>query len=148
MPKSSPRQPAGPALHGPNRREEAVLNSSAKRVDTFVHDFAKDGGALNDVIKFGRLLPKDAIVTQLYSQILSSYTSALNGATLDIKAGSDVIKSAIDAEAATGIQAQLSAPVALSNGGELSLTVGGEDLTGGKARFIVEYLLPNEELAK
>ena len=148
MPKSSPRFEPAIALHGPNRREEAVLSSSAKRFESFVHDFSTDGGSLSQVIKFRRKLPKDAIVTQVYSQILTSYTSAGGTATLDVKAGSDTLKSAIDAEAASGIQAQLSAPVALSNGGELSLTVGGEDLTAGKARFIVEFLIPNENLAK
>lgn len=146
MPKASPRLEAATALHGPNRREEAVLNASAARHESFVHDTASDAKANAAVQTFRRKLPANALVTAVYSQVLNAYTSAGGTATITLKAGNDTILSAVDAEARSGAESLLSSPVALSSAGELSLTIGGEDLTGGKVRYYIEYLLPNEDL--
>ena len=127
-------------------RDEAVLNDSGSRCESFVYDFSEDGGATGS-ISFGRKIPSGAIVTGIRSDELTALTSG-GSATILIKAGSVSLTAALafDTAFTTAIDAHALATVdglKVSADSELSITIGTAALTAGKVQFYIEYLIPN-----
>lgn len=142
------RVPAGTLAVGISRRDGAVLNESGSRTDSVRYSFAADGGAMG-TLTFGRKLPKGAIVTNIYSDEISTLTSG-GSATLQLKCGSQNLTGAIAFDTGfSGTQSQALASSAtaikVSAESEISLTIAGAALTAGEVRFYVEYKLQNDQ---
>jgi hypothetical protein len=121
---------------------DTLENLSSQEVVEATYDFAKLGGAIS-AKQLGLLLPKDAIVTQIWTDALTALTSG-GSATVALSAGSDALlaATAFNDAALSGTDQQLSAPVKLANGGQLTLTIAAAALTAGKLRVCVAYLKP------
>jgi hypothetical protein len=114
--------------------------ASLKVTADATYDFALNGGAIS-TIKLGEVIPADAIVTAIYTQVKTTLDSATDTAEVEIKAGSTSLVAAQVITAITGVKAQaLAAPVLLSADSELSIAVSVEALTAGVLRIMVEYI--------
>lgn len=148
MAEAKQRRPSGNlATNRPNSREEAVLDEGGIRCESVLYDFDEDGGDTGDV-EFNRNLPAGAIVTKIFSDELTAFTSG-GSATVQIKADSTDLTDAIAFDtgfSGTEEQALASSAEAIkvSSSSELKMTIAGAALTAGKCRFFVQYLLPND----
>jgi hypothetical protein len=106
------------------------------------YDFASMGGAVG-TISLGKSLPAGSIVTQLYTDALTSLTSG-GAATVAIEVGSDVLKAAtaFNDASLTGLDAQTGLPIKTVNGGNLEVVIAGAALTAGKIRVMLAYIKP------
>lgn len=143
MPKARTKLKAGFLTGGKaNKREEAVLNF-ASRCDSFLYDFDLDGGTASTDVEFKRSLPSGAIVKSITVDIQTAFAGATDAV---LKAGSTSLTAATDLTALSGI-----ATIALTDVDGIKLSEASElklgivtAATAGKARFFVEYLMPNE----
>ena len=146
--KAKKRELAGRlAILTPNKREEKVLNEGGIRVESVLYDSSKDGLA-QATYEFDRFLPANAVVTRVFSDELVALTSS-GSATLQLKAGSTALTDAIAfdtgfANSQSQALASSATAIKLSSRSELKLTVAAADLTAGKVRFYVEYMLAND----
>jgi len=115
--------------------------SSSETVEA-TYDFAVLGGAVS-ALTLDLSLPKGAIVTQLWTDALTALTSG-GSATVALSAGADSLlaATAFNDAALTGTDQHLSAPLKLTAGGQLTLTVAAAALTAGKLRVCLAYLKP------
>jgi hypothetical protein len=125
-----------------NKREATVLAENAVQCQTFLYDFSQDGGAVGDV-SFGVKLPANAVVTSIYSDEQTAFTSG-GSATITLKAGSTSLTGALAFNTDfTGQDKQDLASSAdaikLSSASELKLTIGTAALTAGKCRFAIYF---------
>lgn len=131
----------------PSRRDEAVLDNGGIRCESVLFDFSEDGGATGD-IDFGRLIPENAIITKVFTDEITAFTSG-GSATIQLKAGSTDLTDALAFDtgfAGTEEQALASSAEAIkiSADSELKITIATAALTAGKCRFFIQYLLPND----
>jgi len=116
------------------------------RVAKAIWDFSVDGGAVS-TISLGEVLPKNAIIQEVFADVLTACTSG-GSATLQLKAGTTAL---IDATAydsgfdATGPDeyalASSATAIKLSAASELKLAIATAALTAGKVHFMVQYCL-------
>lgn len=115
---------------------------SSQEVAEATYDYSALGGAVG-AHALALSLPKGAIVTQFWTDALTSMTSG-GLATVALSAGSDSLlaATAFDDAALTGADQHLAAPLKLTTGGTLTLTVATAALTAGKLRVCLAYLKP------
>jgi hypothetical protein len=121
---------------------------NAKKVAYAEYDFAKDGGAVGDIVLRGANIPKGAIITNTTIHVITVVTSG-GAATIALK-----VQSAADALAATGkasftedaliagIQDGAAANMLrLTANRQPYATVGTAALTAGKFVAAFEYII-------
>jgi len=107
------------------------------------YDFAVDGGA-QGAIDLGVEIPAGAIVTRLVTRAETSLASA-GLATVALGAGVAAFKAAtaFDDASYVGLDFQtLAAPVLVAAAANLEFTIADADLTDGKMRIMVSYVMP------
>jgi hypothetical protein len=126
----------------------------AKRIARATYDFAVYGGEVGN-IGLGVSLPDNAIITRSWYTVLDNLTSANGNATVALSIPTDeaveiVAATAINAEGNIwaaghheGIQTGAAADFSdqTTEAGELTLTIGVEDLTAGKLILFCEYVV-------
>jgi len=121
--------------------DELYVRTQERTVDA-TYDFDVHGGA-QGTIDLGLAVPSGAIVTRLVTRAITALAGA--GSSVAIEVGSAVLKgaTAFDDASYTGLKFQtLSDPVLVADGGNLEWVISGADLTDGKMRVIVSYILP------
>lgn len=125
-----------------SRRERLFLKETSGPMGmvTALYDFSVSGGAVS-TIGLGVSLPANCIVTRLFTDVLTSFTSG-GAATVAIEAGATVLlaATAFNAAALTGADAQSLTAVKLSAASELEVVIAAAALTAGKMRIFVEYI--------
>jgi len=138
MPKGSLRTEAGKLeTKRINKREAAVLASSAKQIAKCTYDFQYDG---QDALEFSASLPAGSFVTNVYASVETALNDA-TGFALSV-GGTDI------AIAATGTnQADLEATGAKELTKEAASEVSGKialasfsAATAGKVHFAIEFV--------
>ena len=146
MSLNKPREKRGILTGGPSKRDEAVLDSGAVRMDSVVYDFSVEGGAVG-TINLVRHLPENAMVIGLLTEELTAVTGATD---IVILAGAVALSGSLDLTADAGIQSRaLAGAVAgikLSASSELNIAIATNPATAGKVRIYVRYVMPNEQL--
>lgn len=127
-----------------NKREAGVLGKFAKQIASFMYDRSVDGGTTG-LYASGILLPANAVVTNVYADEQTAFTSG-GSATVQLKAGSTDLTG--DLAFDTGFAGQTSLALAssataikVSAASELKVSVEGAALTAGKCRFAVEFYI-------
>ncbi len=127
---------------------------NAKRTARATYDFAVDGGEIGS-IGLGVSLPDNAIVTRSWYEVLTTFTSSTDAATVAISIPTDDVAGIV---AATAISAegniwdagkhegiQLGTAASMSEkttaARELTLTIGTEALTAGKLILYCDYVV-------
>jgi len=103
-----------------------------------VYNFTLAGGTAGTTLDLSKIVPKNAIVTRVYTRVIDAVTSA-GTPVWSLKAGV-VLVAIADATALTGIE-EISALVHVPSEAKLSLDLSGDDVTAGKVEFYVEYVL-------
>jgi hypothetical protein len=106
------------------------------------YDFDADGGAQGTIV-LNKAFPAGAIVTRLVTRAETALAGA--GASVAIEIGASVLKAATayDDASYTGLKFQtLANPVLVAAAGNLEWVISGADLTDGKMRIMVSYILP------
>lgn len=106
-------------------------------VKTF-YNFDLAGGTDGTTVDLSKIVPKNAIVTRVYTRVIDAVASSGTPAW-SLKAGVILVAIA-DATALTGIE-EHSALVHVPSESKLSLDLSGADITAGKVEFYVEYVL-------
>lgn len=106
------------------------------------YDFATMGGAVSTK-SLGVAVPAGAIITKLYTDALTSMTSA-GLATVALAVGADVLKAAtaFDDASYVGLDDQSVALTKTALGGNLTFAIAVAALTAGKVRVVLTYLKP------
>jgi hypothetical protein len=104
-----------------------------------VYDFARHGGEAG-TFRLGTYLPAGAIVTDVITDTLTAVES-LGLPEFALKLDTATVVTIADATALSAVEKQTVAPKKAASRSELCLEVG-TDITAGKVRFIVQYLLP------
>jgi hypothetical protein len=135
-----------------NKREIAVLDAFAKHAICVTWDFSEDGGAVGD-IEFDTQIPAGAIVTDVWSDVVTAATSG-GAADYKIQAGStDLVASTDFDDAGSGIDATgvdkltldgSAEGIKVSAASELKFVIETAALTAGKVRFCIEFLAPEQ----
>lgn len=125
--------------------------SAGKNSEVYLYDFAKMGGAVGDIFLRGHSLPKGAVVTNSYMDVLTAITSGTSTATVAV-----AVEGAGDVQAATLVSAAPWSTTGLKDttnpepGVETGyikttthrhpkVTVAVEALTAGKFYVVLEY---------
>ena len=132
---------------------ESSDGKQLKKYARATYDFAVNGGAISD-INLGPIIPVNAIVTRVFYQVKTTFTSATDAAEVGlqidgaspvalkastaISAGGNVWDAGIHEGAQTGTAANMSA---VTESGQIQLTIATEVLTAGKLVVIVEYVI-------
>lgn len=136
------------ALRKIGKREAAVLASASLNMHNFLYDFSVDGGAVG-TISFKNLLPKNAVVVRLYSDVQTVVTSG-GSATIKIVAGSTDLTTAqafsteyddLGPHLLTLASSAVAIKPSSSASSELKLVIGTAALTAGKVRISIEYFI-------
>lgn len=119
------------------------LEERSGKVAKAKYDFSVDAGAIGDITIQAAALPKNAVVTRVYSDEQTTLTSG-GSATLQLKAGSTSLTDALAFDTAfTGVDshplASSAEAIKLSSASALVLTIATAALTAGKVVFAVEY---------
>lgn len=131
--------------------------NQTKNLMKLVYDFAVLGGAVGDIGLLddqgnAAILPKGAIVTRSFANVLTNVTSG-GSATVALKlltaadllaatAKASLVTSAPLVEGVcTGTSATMVGPVTATAGTQVKATVGTAALTAGKIQFFLEYVL-------
>ena len=133
---------ASPHIDGKNYGQQARAT----------YNFAADGGAIG-TINLGVRLPDNAIITRAWYDVLTTFTSASDAATIAINIGSTALNTAVAISTGTPYDAGLhdmsakgddfsdpSTYVKLSAESELNLVAAVEALTAGKLIVFVDYV--------
>jgi hypothetical protein len=123
-------------------------------VEEYVYDFAKDGGAIGQIVLSSKAgsaaLPVDACILRVHSVVHTALTS---GGSATVSVG-DVGSSAryLALTAFDNAQFDVDVPKALSTGlpnhvataaeGQFAISIAAAALTAGKISFFVEYVRP------
>lgn len=125
-----------------NKREAAVLQF-AKQISACTWDFAVDGGAVG-TISFGQSLPAGAIVTNIWTDEVTTVTGATD---ITLKAGSTALSGSIDFTGDSGVKARSMAvadAVKLTSASEINIEIATAAATAGKVTFYMEWMIiPN-----
>lgn len=124
---------------------------TVKKVAVATYDFAEHGGAIG-AINLGVFLPDNAVIRRAWYDVVTTFTSATDAATVALKAQTaGDIKAAVaisdvgnpwDAGNKDGIPVDTAATaIKLTAERELVLTVATEALTAGKLVLFVEYVV-------
>ena len=117
-----------------------------------LYDFSVHGGAQSTIDldnAYGKAvtLPANAIVTNVWAEELTDVTSG-GSATLLLVAGSTSLTGATGYASFGGITsvglAGSAAGIKVSANSDLKVTIGTADVTAGKVRFHVEYMISEE----
>jgi len=117
-----------------------------------LYDFSVHGGAqgsieLDNVFAKAVTLPANAIVTNVWAEELTDVTSG-GSATVTLNAGSTALTGATGYASFAGITsvalAGAVAGIKVSADSDLKITIGTADITAGKIRFHVEYMISEE----
>lgn len=127
-----------------NKREAAVLQF-AKQISACTWDFDVDGGAVG-TISFGQSLPAGAIVTNIWTDEVTTVTGATD---ITLKAGSTALSGSINFTGAgdSGVKARSMAvadAVKLTSASEINIEIATAAATAGKVTFYMEWMIvPN-----
>jgi hypothetical protein len=125
-----------------NKREAAVLQF-AKQISACTWDFDVDGGAVG-TISFGQSLPAGAIVTNIWTDEVTTVTGATD---ITLKAGSTALSGSIDFTGSSGVRARSMAvadAVKLTSASEINIEIATAAATAGKVTFYMEWMIvPN-----
>lgn len=124
---------------------------TVKKVAVATYDFAEHGGAIG-AINLGVFLPDNAVIRRAWYDVVTTFTSATDAATVALKAQTaGDLKAAIaisdvsnpwDAAIKDGVPVDTAATaIKLTAERELVLTVAVEALTAGKLVLYVEYVV-------
>ena len=117
--------------------------ANAKRVIVkATYSFATDGGAVSTITPaVNALVPKNAIITQAWTDARTSMTSG-GSATVALACGGVTIKSAtaFDNAAYVGIDNHITSGAKTSAAGYITFTVATAALTAGVVDIYVEYI--------
>lgn len=116
------------------------------------YSFARNGGAVGDIVLSGDSIPKGALVLDAVVKVDTAPDSADDTATIAVK-----VQSAADLQAAKavaeapwstagakrGTLVATSAPITLTARRKITATVAVQALTAGKFSVYVRYLRPN-----
>jgi hypothetical protein len=116
------------------------------------YDFASQGGAVGTIAlrdENGDLatLPDNAIITQVYVDILTAFTSTGNNGTIALTANSSGdLLAAVDADTLSGVSAGVptgsaATMVKLTAARTITLAIATNAITAGAANFFVEWVL-------
>lgn len=117
-----------------------------------LYDFSVQGGAqgsidLDNAYLKAVTLPANAIVTSVWAEELTNVTSG-GSATVTLNAGSTALTGDTAIASFSGITAVTlagsAAGIKVSADSDLKITIGTADLTAGKIRFHVEYMISEE----
>ncbi len=107
-----------------------------------VYDFETMGGAIG-TIDLGLVIPEDAIILRAYTQMLETFGSD-DLAEVSISVNGTELKAAaaFDNAAYTGVKAiTVASPILMAADGEVNIGITVADLTAGKMKIIIEYLV-------
>jgi hypothetical protein len=115
----------------------------------------RQGGAVGDINLLDEdgnacVLPSGAIITQVYRDIVTAFTSAGGAGTVALKANTAAdLLAAVDADTLSGVGAGVpvgtaATMVKLTADRTLKATVAVEALTAGKMHVFVDYVLSTE----
>ena len=125
-----------------NKREAAVLQF-AKQISACTWDFDVDGGAVG-TISFGQSLPAGAIVTNIWTDEVTTVTGATD---ITLKAGSTALSGSLDMTGDSGVKARSMAvadAVKLTSASEINIEIATAAATAGKVTFYMEWMIvPN-----
>lgn len=143
--KSQPalQRPGLPAEQASLQLGDMVALGGGYVVAAGLYDFAVLGGAVSDIV-LPLTVPAGAIVVRAHAEVLAAVTSAGSGASIAVKSGSDVIVTAVDAEATFTLGAIVALnvnPKKAAAASSVAITVSGEALTAGKINFYIQYIL-------
>jgi hypothetical protein len=116
------------------------------------YSFAKNGGAIGDIVLDGDAIPKGAVVLDTLIRVDSAPDSAEHSGTIALK-----VQSAADLQAAKKVEeapwsttgakrgglTATSAPILLTARRHITATIATKALTKGKFTVFVRYLLPS-----
>lgn len=132
------------------RGQAAKLGQLVDRTKNLVactYDFSVSGGAQGDVTLLTGGLPANAIVTQVYHSELTNVTSG-GSATVTLNAGSTALTGAIAKATFSGTTSEALAgsatAIKVSDASDITVTIGTADLTAGKVRFFIEYMIDQD----
>lgn len=118
---------------------------SQEQVQTSVYTFKAPNGAIGTYALSPMVLPAGAIVTSVFTDVLTPLTSG-GAATIALKtgtAGANTLVAAQAYTAITGTQLQtLAAPVKTATGGPLLWVIAGAALTGGVVSVSIKWIAP------
>lgn len=117
-----------------------------------VYDFDDLGGAVGtigllDDLGNKAILPDNAIITQVYVDILTAFTSTGNNGTIALTANSSGdLLAAVDADTLSGVSAGIpdgaaANMVKLTAQRQITLAIATNAITAGAANFFVEFVL-------
>jgi hypothetical protein len=132
----------------------ALLSRSSDRegIARARYSFAKDGGAVGDIVLSGDGIPKGAIVLDVLIKVDTAPDSAGHTATIAVKVqgAADLQAAKVVAEAPwstagakRGTLDADTAPILLTARRRITATVAVQALTAGKFSVYVRYLRPN-----
>jgi hypothetical protein len=116
------------------------------------YDFARQGGAVGDIVLSGGYVPKGAVILDTLIKVEAACDSAAHTATIALKAeGAGDLKAAKKVEEAPwstvgakrGDLTATTAPVTTTVRRAITATIATQAVTKGKFSVYVRYLLPN-----
>ena len=127
-----------------NKREAGVFAKFGKQMASFMYDFSKDGGAIASYAS-GFNLPANSVVTNVYTDEQTAFTSATSAVRFTVKAGATALTAATDPTASAGIQAPAlagsAAGIKVASASALTFDISAEAATAGKMRVAVEFYI-------
>jgi len=115
---------------------EKAMSSVAVSADW---TFSVHGGAVTPDIDLGAVIPAGAIITAVYTYVLSACTAA---SEFVVKAGSSDLCTVADASALAGVELQTTTLTQVSADSKLYLNINTTAATDGSVRIIVQYFNP------
>lgn len=155
---------AGVTAIGAGKVTEAMLVAptsdglNAGRIARVTYDFGTDGGS-QGTIGLGVTLPDNALIRRAWYEVITTFTSATDAATvaLNIPTDGDLVDAIAisdgtnpwdaglhDIVNAANVAENVDAPTGylkLTGAREVSLVIATEDLTAGKAIFFIDYVV-------
>ena len=130
----------------------SITNLGVQRTALGVYDFAVDGGT--GAIAISAAIPDNAIIQRVDYEVITTFTSPTSDAAtiaLSINSANDLV-TAVDiadsgspfdagAPVVTAVTGATAAFVKLTAARQVTLTIGVEDVTAGKMRVYVQYVL-------
>jgi hypothetical protein len=123
-----------------------TLLNKCKNIVKVTYDVAVNGGAVGSIL-LGTKIPSGAIVTRVFYQIKTAFTSTGNNGTLalSLQSAGDVL-AAVDADTLSGIGSGIQDDavanmLALTAERELTAVVATNALLTGKVDIFVEYVV-------
>ena len=115
---------------------EKAMSSAAVSADW---TFSVHGGAVTPDIDLGKVIPAGAIITAVYTYVLSACTAA---SVFIVKAGASTLCTIADASALAGVELQTTTLTQVSADSKLYLNIDAPAATDGSVRFVVQYFNP------